>query len=363
MMSSHRWSAAAAAALLLLPAAAATAAPPRSGLISAYLGDWGRGGYVLDANERGDVVGALNDENADPQPVLWPRDGAPVRIAVDRGTPAAVNERGDVVGDNWLWSDGQVRTLAEPSRQMRAVDVNDRRQVTGTIDPDGSGVERMFLWQDGRFTTFSAPAGLRGYPRSVNNRGEVLGYLTDPTWSQRRGFVWHAGRMTILEPLGGTVLEPRAINDRGQVVGYTTVAGSEVLHAFLWQDGRMRDLMAGRPDETGQAWDVNNAGEVTGNIGSLAVVWRGGRTVDLAVPGRYTNARDVNERGEVTGWAIAQGTGQIRVFRWSDSRFRFSEPYTAETIVEIAGIDGRGRVAGVIDDLVVPPRPVRWVAG
>jgi probable HAF family extracellular repeat protein len=363
MMLFHRWAAAAVTALLLVPAAPAGAAPPRPGLSTTYLGDWGRGGYVNDANERGDIVGALNDENVNAQPVLWPRDGAPVRIGVDRGAPAAVNERGDVVGDNWLFSDGVVRTLADPSQQMRSVDINDRRQVTGTIDLDASGSARMFVWQDGRFTTFAAPDGMYGNPRAINNRGEVLGYLTDASWSVRYGFVWRAGRMTILRPLGGTVLEARAINDRGQVVGYTTVPGSDVLHAFLWQDGRMRDLMAGRPAETGQAWDVNNAGQVAGNIGSRAVLWQGGQTVELAVPGLSTNARDINERGDVTGWSISGQPAQSHVFRWRDGRALLSEGYSTEMVVEVAGIDSHGRVAGVVDDLIAGPRPVRWVAG
>ncbi|GGN59107.1 hypothetical protein GCM10010112_13660 [Actinoplanes lobatus] len=358
-----RWAAAAAVVFLFSPAATATAAPPRPGLNSAYLGDWGRGGYVHDANDRGDVVGALNDENVNPQPVLWPRNGAPVRIDVDRGSPAAVNNRGDVVGDNWLWSDGRVRTLADPSRQMRSVDINDQRQATGTIDPDSSGVAQMFLWQDGGFTTFSPPAGMRGYPLGINNRGQVLGYLTDASWSVRHGFVWHAGRMTILKPLGGTVLDPRAINDRGEVVGYSTVAGSEVRHAFLWQAGRMRDLMAGHPTESGLAWDVNNAGEVVGNIGFKAVLWRDGNVVDLAVPGLYTYAREINERGDVAGWATFPDPARNRVFRWRDGRVLFSEDYSTEMGLEVSGIDDRGRVVGLIDDLVVPPRPVRWVAG
>jgi probable HAF family extracellular repeat protein len=362
MMFSHRWSITAATVLLLFPAVPAAATTADPGLSTADLGDWGRGGYVNDANERGDVVGALNDENVDPQPVLWPRNGPPVRIGVDRGSPSAVNERGDVVGDNWLWSDGRVRTLADISQRMRSVDINDRRQITGTI-ADASGTDRMFLWQDGRFTFFNAPDGLHGNPIGINNRGEVLGSLTDTNWSVRHGFVWRAGRMTILKPLGGTVLEPRAINDRGQVAGYTAVPGSEVRHPFLWQDGRMRDLMAGRPDVSGYAWDLNNAGEVVGNIGDRAVVWRGGRTVDPAVPGRYSDARDINERGDVTGWTISGEPARIHVFRRRDGRVLLSEGYPTSTSVQITGIDGHGRVAGLIDDMVVPPRPARWVAG
>ncbi|GIE29617.1 hypothetical protein Ait01nite_026620 [Actinoplanes italicus] len=362
MMFSHRWAIAAATVLLLSPAVPASGATADPGLSTAYLGDWGHGGYVNNANERGDVIGALNDENVNPQPVLWPRDGAPIRIDVDRGSPSAVNERGDVVGDNWLWSDGQVRTLADISQRMRSVDINDRRQITGTV-ADPSGVERMFVWQDGRFTYFNAPAGLHGGPRSINNRGEVLGSLTDASWSVRYGFVWRAGRMTILKPVGGNVLEPRAINDRGQVTGYTSLAGSEVLHPFLWQDGRMRDLLAGRPDVSGRAWDVNNAGDVVGNVGNKAAAWRGGRQVDLAVPGRYSDARDINERGDVTGTTIAGEPSQGHVFRWREGRVLLSEGHSTYTSLQVTRIDGHGRVAGLIDDMVVPPRPTRWVAG
>jgi uncharacterized membrane protein len=125
----------------------------------------------------------------------------------------------------------------------------------------------------------------------------------------------------------------------------------------------MRDLMAGRPAETGQAWDVNNAGQVAGNIGSRAVLWQGGQTVELAVPGLSTNARDINERGDVTGWSISGQPAQSHVFRWRDGRALLSEGYSTEMVVEVAGIDSHGRVAGVVDDLIAGPRPVRWVAG
>jgi probable HAF family extracellular repeat protein len=353
-------------ALLIVPVGTpATAAPANTGLHTVDLGDWGRGGYVQDVNDRGDVAGALNDENVNPQPVLWRRHGDPVRIGVDRGSPAALNNRGDVVGDNWLWSNGRLRTLADPSRQMRSVDINDRRQVVGTIDGTATEREKMFLWQNGRFTIITAPAGMHGYPISVSNRGEVLGYVTDTAWSVRQGFVWRAGRMTILKPLGGTVLDPRAINDRGQVVGSSSLPGSEVLHPFLWQDGRMLDLMAGRPTETGHARDINNAGDVVGGIGSRAVLWRGGRTIDLAVPARYSSAAYVNERGDIAGWASSGTSGEIvqtRIFRWRHGRILFSEGFRGETGLGIAGIDRRGRIVGVIDDLVSPPRPVRWLA-
>jgi hypothetical protein len=66
--------------------------------------------------------------------------------------------------------------------------------------------------------------------------------------------------MTILEPLGGDLTQPRAI---------------------------------------GYAWDISNADDTIGILEPRAVRWRGGRTVDLPVPGRHTYARRINERGDV----------------------------------------------------------------
>jgi probable HAF family extracellular repeat protein len=341
----------------------AAAAPAPAGLAAVNLGDWGNGGYVHAANDRGDVIGALNDDNANPQPVRWSRAGVPTGIGVDRGYPAGLNNRGDVVGDNWMWSDGRLRTLAAPARQMRSVDVNDRRQIVGNIDSTASDPGKMFLWQHGRFRTIRTPAGMLGFPISINNRGEVLGYVTNADWSMRQGFVWRAGRMTMLKPLGGGILQPRAINDRGQVIGYSSLSNSTALHPFLWRNGRMRDLMAGLPTQNGQAWDINNAGDVVGNQGSRATLWRGGRAIDLAVPGRNTDARRINERGDIAGSAFTGEVPQFRVFRWSHGRILFSAGIDVEASAEIAGIDKRGRIVGVIDDLVSPPRPVRWLAG
>jgi probable HAF family extracellular repeat protein len=351
--------------VIVPPATPATAAPVREGLRTVGLGDWGRGGYVQDVNDRGDVVGALNDENADPQPVLWGRHGGPVRVGVGPGGAAAVNNRGDVVGDNWLWTDGQLRTLTHPSGSVRSVDINDRRQVVGGLAGAPGAYDQVFIWQNGQFTVVAPPAGMHGFATSVNNRGEVLGYVVNADWSVRRGFVWRAGVMSLLDPLGGNVIDVRAINDRGQVVGYSSLPDSDVLHPFVWQNGRMTDLMAGRPTESGYAMDVNNAGDVVGGVGSRSVLWRGGRTIDLALPGQSGYARFLNERGDIAGLVSSQtsaGNSENRVFRWRQGRILLSEAFSGETSLVLAGLDGHGRVVGMVDDMVAPVRPVRWQA-
>jgi len=89
MRATRLTSLAAIAGLIVTAATPATAAPARAGLRTVDMGDWGRGGYVQDVNDRGDAAGGLNDENATAQPVLWPVHGGPVRIGVGPGLAAA----------------------------------------------------------------------------------------------------------------------------------------------------------------------------------------------------------------------------------------------------------------------------------
>jgi probable HAF family extracellular repeat protein len=365
MLATRMTSVAAIGCLIVTTATPATAEPAPAGLRTVDLGDWGHGGYVQDANDRGDVVGGLNDENSTAQPVLWRRDAGPVRVGVGPGLAAAINNHGDVVGDNWLWTDGQLRTLTHPSGNVQSVDINDRRQVLGNLNGAPGEFGQVFLWRNGQFTFIAPPAGLHGYVTSVNNRGDVLGYVVNPEWSVRRVFVWRAGVMSMLDPPGGTMIDATAINDRGQVVGYFSLPDSDVRHPFLWQDARMTDLMAGRPTESGYATDINNASDVVGNAGSRAVLWRGGRTIDLGLPGQYGYARLLNERGDVAGLLTSptpSGYGQIQVFRWRHGRILLSAAYSNEASLNLAGLDSRGSVTGTLDDLVSPPQPVRWVA-
>src|SRR5207253_2761509 len=56
-------------------------------------------------------------------------------------------------------------------------------------------------------------------------------------------------------------------------------------------------------------WAINEAGDAVGNIGDRAVVWRKGHRIILPVPAmaRESNARAINERGDVAGsWSPSQ---------------------------------------------------------
>lgn len=91
---------------------------------------------------------------------------------------------------------------------------------------------------------------------------------------------------------------PNAINERGDFVGFASLPGSDpndpILHAFLWtkREG-IRDLGTLPGDTTSEAHSINDRGQVVGLSCGEKV------------------ARDINNKGEITGRAIDSSTGQL----------------------------------------------------
>jgi probable HAF family extracellular repeat protein len=117
--------------------------------------------------------------------------------------------------------------------------------------------------------------------------------------------------ITDLGTLGGPVSEPTALNDSGQIVGHSGVVmpnGRLRRHAFLWEKGRMRDL-----------------GTLPGN--------------------RYSQATDINERGQVVGWVWNSSDGMVnRGFLWEKGKMRDLGPLDADGFGEPPRINDGGQV-------------------
>jgi probable HAF family extracellular repeat protein len=367
-MSRHtRWTIAAlAAALVLTTGTPATATDTSHQTLRTVELTTSGNGYISDVNARGEILGALYDEINGAHRVLWRRYDTPIDLGFLPGAGHALNNRGDVLGRDWLWSRGRVQYLRHPSQPVWAVDINDHGQVVGNLDVTETEPTRAFLWQRGQFTNLGAPAGTSSYAISINNRGDVLGYVVNQGSSIKRAFVWRDGFMTFLDAPGGNSFEPRAINDQGQVIGSGSPAGSDLNHPFLWQRGRTIDLMAGRSEENGYAYDINNAGDVVGYAGNRPILWRDGHTIDVAPPDRWGHAYRINERGDIAGvfgnFATSDEDGKGWVFRWRDGRVLLADPVTDHQSANVQGVDERGRVTGtILDENSGRVRPVVWI--
>ncbi|MFC4016354.1 hypothetical protein ACFOW4_00085 [Micromonospora sp. GCM10011542] len=204
-----------------------------------------------------------------------------------------------------------------------AFDVNDSGVVAGSrFDRQGSP-DRAVVWRDGRIIdlgTFGGQAGPYGTDSvayAVNNSGHVAGGAITPSGALH-AFVWKGGALQDLGTLGGVTESTyaRDINDRGHVVGVSQNRAGE-MHATLWREGTIRDLgtLGGNYSE---ARAVNEAGQVVGLARTAtdeyykerAFLWQGGRMVDLNkrvrnLPPTVTlrSADDVNEDGVIVGFA------------------------------------------------------------
>lgn len=119
---------------------------------------------------------------------------------------------------------------------------------------------------------------------------------------------------------------PTAINNRGQVVGFAnlpnTAGGAFNPVAFLWDNVHgMRQLPPLAGDSNNWAWGINARGQVVGqSFGAGAFLYQDGEMMDLnslVQPDSSLNlllANDVNERGEIVGYALNTNTGAIVAF-------------------------------------------------
>jgi probable HAF family extracellular repeat protein len=166
------------------------------------------------------------------------------------------------------------------------------------------------------------PGGTASFGLAVNASGQVAGYSgTASGFSHAFISEANGGPLRDLGTLGGRFSFGRAINASGQVTGRSETAGF-AQHAFRSgpNGGPLLDLSTlGGPSSFGQA--INTGGEVVGysylsdNSTQRAFLYTTAMgMIDLnahLVPGSgwtLTDARGINDRGQITGVGMVGGT-------------------------------------------------------
>jgi probable HAF family extracellular repeat protein len=177
-----------------------------------------------------------------------------------------------------------------------------------------------------------------GAATAINDNGQIVGIsgICDQAVGRhtaKHAVLWENGTVTDIYPNPPAPWwnTPTAINQRGDVVGFAgdpAFVEGDVLHAFMWtrEDGirQLNPLPNRTPKHVdSEAYGINEARQVVGvscdadQVDCRAVVWDHGNTpTDLNdFKGSYSGflalAKDINNKGEITGRAIDPTTGSL----------------------------------------------------
>ncbi len=186
------------------------------------------------------------------------------------------------------------------------------------------------------------PGDSSGAATAINDDGQIVGIsgICDQAVGRhtaKHAVLWENGTATDIYPNAPAPWwnTPTAINQRGDVVGFAgdpAFVEGDVLHAFMWarEDGirQLKPLPHRTPPHVeSEAYGINEARQVVGvscdadQVDCRAVIWDHGNTPtdlnDLKAPGYpavLANAKDINNKGEITGRAIDPITGVLTAY-------------------------------------------------
>jgi probable HAF family extracellular repeat protein len=284
---------------------------------------WTRNLYAV--NNAGQIAGQTSH-------ALRVQYGIPTDLGTLGGidsTAYGLNNPGQVVGSaqnpSGVWQafvwDGTLGMRA--IGPYRAYGVNDSGQVVGTNATDSYQTKHAWYWDaSGGLEDLGTLGGTNSRASAISGAGQIVGWRE--TWSNIspsalrsvQGFVLdHAsGSVTLLAPLAGfgSSSEALDINNAEQILGTSGVVAVvgpygatayKADRACLWQNGAVTDLgMA-------SASAINNLGQVVGG----QYLWQDGVLTNLntllnpALGWTVTKALDINDNGQIVGQGTFNG--------------------------------------------------------
>lgn len=172
-----------------------------------------------------------------------------------------------------------------------------------------------------------------GAATAINDNGQIVGIsgICDQAVGRhtaKHAVLWENGGVIDLGNLGAQWWNtPTAINQRGDIVGFAgdpAFVEGDILHAFMWtkEDGirHLKPLRNRTPEHVdSEAYGINEDRQVVGVscdadfVDCRAVIWdHGNIPTDLndlkgGFSARLETAKDINDKGEITGRAIDAG--------------------------------------------------------
>ncbi len=214
-----------------------------------------------------------------------------------------------------------------------ATAINNLGQVVGySYFPNDSPFtyRHAFLYENGQMSDLTPNTIASSDAQDINDSGQIVGHVDGRAVIYQDGIIKDIGT---LRPYGKT--QATGINNYGQVTGWTSGDAINNYHAFLYENGTMTDLDTLRPDQNsyesyGQA--INDQGHIVGDSSATwgnGFIYEDGNMEALLLP--YSWARDINNSGEIVGFARDTYNSLNQAFIFSDETFSTLTGLNAKT--------------------------------
>ena len=193
-----------------------------------------------------------------------------------------------------------------------------------------------------------------GVPCKLNNLGDIAGRADSALVGKTRASVWNRSNFkskNLAAVADSDYSSAFDINDAGEVTGASNTDSGMV--PFIWTvKGSLNRIPLLRGDSCGQAVAINKHGHVvgysSGRDGVKAILWGrhiGMRNLGVLPGGSYCTARDVNDSDEVVGTSGSY-TGDRAVLWTNAGSVRDLGTLPGDSASEAAAINNNGDVVG-----------------
>ncbi|HZZ44701.1 MAG TPA: hypothetical protein VFE58_17325 [Tepidisphaeraceae bacterium] len=263
--------------------------------------------------------------------------------------------------------------------------LNDSGAVLFSTGATDTTPQRAYVWQGGIAQEIPTASSLDTVGLAMNNMGVVAGVLTACNGIQQ-GFIWNASEgLTTLNLPGTDDSEIRGINNQSQVVGAAANSVTGQYNAFVWSSSSGATILASLGSGESLANSINNAGQIVGSSGdpvlnsypfdpnaSLgqqhAVMWQNGAVIDLTPSSPWSEAIDVNDRGQVVGYrmSVVLFDGGFQAFSvpfvWDSIHGAVDLPLVGDQASAVA-INDEGEIVGYSGNGDADARAILWQGG
>jgi len=246
--------------------------------------------------------------------------------------PGGINNAGQVVASRYTADQSSSVPVVWNGNSWTALDaygtgvyhdgngINDAGQVAGNSYDTAIDQAVPVTWTGTTPTALNRINNASWYSTvmDLNNNGQGTGAAWVASAGAFQAVRWDGVNIVELPTLGGTASQAWRINNLGQIIGQTNTVNDDGVEAVVWDAaGNIHQLQSLGNSVTNTGWDINDSGQIVGNLGSDAndpnsyrpVIWNdlNSAPIDLGTLSGTANgnglAGQINALGQIFGYS------------------------------------------------------------